>query len=122
MKLSEMTVQEAAKTITRITLPVRRITKDEEAIALLKEVGALREARTMLDVVNAILDAVPLLLDKHYADIVAITAAMTGNSAKQIEAMKLNDLLHELRGCLDDEYVRFFTSSMRQAMKDANES
>lgn len=122
MKLSEMTVQEAAKTITRITLPVRRITKDDEAIALLKEVGALREARTMLDVVNAILDAVPLLLDKHYADIVAITAAMTGNSAKQIEAMKLNDLLHELRGCLDDEYVRFFTSSMRQAMKDASES
>lgn len=122
MKLAKMKTKEAARVLVRITMPVRRITKDDEFIAMLKAMAAVNKSRTALDIVNVVLDAVPLLLENHYDDLVAVVATVTNKEAAQVEDETLEEMIADLKENLDDEYIRFFTSSMQRAMKESSES
>lgn len=122
MKLAKMSTKQAANTLVRLALPVKRITSDDAFIEMLRSMAAVNRTRTLADMANVILDAVPLLLEGHYSDLVTIAAVITGKEAKKVEDEPLEDLIADLKECIDDEYVRFFTSSMQRAMKASDES
>lgn len=122
MKLTKMKTKEAARVLVRITMPVRRITRDKAVIEMLRTMAAVNKSRTALDIVNVVLDAVPLLLENHYDDLVAIVATVTNKENAQVEDETIEDMIADLKENLDDEYIRFFTLSMQRAMKESEES
>lgn len=118
MKLSEMNTKQLAAALCRLTQPVSRIAKDEEINAALSAMSKQmreNEHMTMAEKAGALLELVPLLLEKHYADAVEIIAAMTGRLASEVETLNGMQMIAELRDSVDAEFVRFFRSSAAMA-------
>lgn len=114
MKLSEMNTKQLAAALCRLTQPVSRIAKDEEINKMLSDM-AKQKKMTMAEKAGALLELVPLLLDKHYADAIQIIAAMTGRLDAEVETLNGMEMIAELRNSIDAEFVRFFRSSAAMA-------
>lgn len=114
MKLSEMNTKQLAAALCRLTQPVSRIAKDEEINKMLSDM-AKQKKMTMAEKAGALLELVPLLLDKHYADAIQIIAAMTGRLDAEVETLNGMEMIAELRSSIDAEFVRFFRSSAAMA-------
>lgn len=105
MKLSEMNTRELAKALCGLTMPISNICKDAEVVEALK---TMQEKRTIADMLASI---VPVLLDKHYDDTVAVLSALTGKTVQQINAQKGSETITDIKMCLDGDLVSFFSSS-----------
>lgn len=114
MKLSDMNTKQLAAALCRLTQPVSRIAKDEEINKMLSDM-AKQKKMTMAEKAGALLELVPLLLDKHYADAIQIIAAMTGRLDAEVETLNGMEMIAELRNSIDAEFVRFFRSSAAMA-------
>lgn len=114
MKLSEMNTKQLAAALCRLTQPVSRIAKDEEINKMLSDM-AKQKKMTMAEKAGALLELVPLLLDKHYSDAIQIIAAMTGRLDAEVETLNGMEMIAELRNSIDAELVRFFRSSAAMA-------
>lgn len=122
MQLSKMSTKQAAKTLVRIAMPTKRITKDEKFIALFRDLVAAAKVRDALDLINVLCEAIPLLLESHYADLVAVVATITDKPEKQIEDESVEQMIKDVKESLDGEYMRFFTTSIAQTMRESTES
>ena len=121
MKLIEMPAKQAAKVLVRIAMPVKAITNDEAFIKLLHEMAAVNRVREPIDMINTILEAVPLLLEAHYMDVMTVAATIIDKPVQEAEEMSLQTLIDAVRENLDGEYLRFFTQSVQAKMNESNE-
>lgn len=112
MKLSEMNTRQLAKAMCALVPPVQRIAQDEGLNGLFAAIKEKKQAgATVMEMLGLMLDAVPLLLDTHYEESVAIISAMTGKSAEEINSQRGMQTIADLRGCIDDQLLDFFRSS-----------
>lgn len=114
MKLSEMNVKQLSAALCQLAAPMARIAKDESLNSLFAEIGKKVQSREILTNFNKmgmLLEAVPVLLESHYADTIRIMAIMTGRTDAEVEELNGMDMIDEMMKCIDDQFLRFFRSS-----------
>lgn len=117
MKLSEMSVQQGAKALVRVSASAKAIVRDDAIKQAIKDIGGA-EKKTILDQSDVLFDMVPMLLESHFADLANIVSAMTGKTVQQVSEETTKELYEDIQEFMDDELVGFFSSSIRQAMKN----
>lgn len=117
MKFSEMTTRQQAKIVCGIAASVSRIAKDDEVYHLM-ESFASDDDQEKTDrgsglgfIVQMTETVIPLLLDRHYDDTMAIAAALTDKPVSELETMGIFGIVREVRGVLDGELIGFFKQS-----------
>lgn len=110
MKLSQMKTKEAARMLCTLTAPVERIAHDEAIVEMLKS----KEQKPFLEVLADMFSTIVMaLLDRHYDDVMKIISAMTGKSIESLEEQPIMETLNDAKGIMDDDLIRFFSSSAR---------
>lgn len=118
MKLSEMSTRQLAGALCRLTPPMGRIAADEELSGVFTRLkNEMRENEHMTTAQKAaiLLETVPVLLETHYEDTIAIIAVMTDRTAAEVDALNGYEMIGELRGCIDSRFIDFFKSSAAMA-------
>lgn len=114
MKLSEMSTKQLAAALCRLTEPIGNITKDESLNGVFERIAKrVKSGGYMSDMekMGMLLEAVPVLLDSHYADTIRIAAIMMGRSDAEVEALNGYEMIDEMRKCIDSQFMSFFRSS-----------
>lgn len=120
MKLSEMNVKQLAEALCDLTAPMSRIATDESLNGVFSSIAKKMEnGMTMFERAGMLMEAVPILLKKHYADTIRIMSVMTGRTDAEIETMNGYAMINEMRGCIDKQFIDFFRSS---AVTDATQT
>jgi hypothetical protein len=115
MKISEMSFNQACDATVRLVDPIARITSDDRVEPLLKELASHQgeSGANAIRIISSMLPRfVPMLLKDHRADLVEILAILGDKKSKDIEAMKLNDVIRLVRESLDEDIIGFFKSSV----------
>lgn len=114
MKLSEMNVRQMSAALCRLTAPMSIIAKDESLnglFALIDKTAREREHMTNFEKMGMLLEAVPILLQTHYEDVICIASIMLGKEAAEVEMMNGMEMIDEMRKSIDEQFLRFFKSS-----------
>lgn len=117
MKLSEMNTQEMAACLCKIAEPIEMLGKSEKVNELLASyVEKAKEGQKgtlFAQATQAIGSLIPVLLcEESLPYTVRILSALTGKSTDEIMAQRGVQTVKDIRDCLDEDLIRFFTSSV----------
>lgn len=111
MKISEMTNDQAAKALIRMSEPVSRICDDEELIAMFTEFKNM-ESIGLVRAVGRILPKFTLYaLERHKNDFYEVIGALSDKSAAAVAKMNFPETVKLVRDSYDDILRDFFTRS-----------
>lgn len=102
MKLSEMSLDQARNCMVELTDSLGAIAQDEEVLAYFDET---RKGNSIVDLINL----VGKLLRDHYANLVTVLSALTGESAKAIREKSAGEVIALAKDVYDQDLKRFFT-------------
>lgn len=106
MKLSEMDTRQLAAALCSLAAPIDRLCADKDVMAVIATIATGKGSLAAM-----LGKAAPVLLDKHYDDVVAVLAALTGKTADEISAQSGMQTIADIRACLDQDLGSFFSSS-----------
>lgn len=111
MKISEMTNDQAAEALVRMSGPVGRICDDEEMVTMLDQISKMKD----LGLVRAIGQMLPKLtayaLKKHKEDVYEIIGALDDKPTAKVAKMPFVETVKLLQDSYDDVLRDFFTRS-----------
>jgi len=111
MKLSEMTNDQAADVMIRLSGPVSAICDDDEAVKMIDEYKQ-RYKMPLFYVVGKIIPMlVGYLLKKHRGELYEIISILSGKRKDEVGAMNLAETVAVLRDSYDETLAVFFPSS-----------
>ena len=117
MRLSEMTNEQAADTLVRLSVPLGNICDDEQITDMIKRYQGIEN----IPVINVIGKFLPEIatcaLKKHRGDVMEIVGALTFQSREKAAKMNFMATLKIIREALDDEDLRDFFTSFRGRIK-----
>ena len=105
-KLSEMTTEELARMLTRLTQPVCSILEDERVAEMMKQ--AVPGEALMTSLSRAAKKILPGLMRDHAGALLEIAALLTGKTKKDIRCMNGMEALRLVRASMDGELMDFF--------------
>lgn len=116
MKLSEMKTRDAARCLCSIAPALERIAKDPALNENLRQMSAAArenaEKETLLERMAGMIGAfIPTLLDRHYDDALIVLSRLTGKSEMEIDEQSIVQTMRDVRACVDQDLIDFFTSS-----------
>lgn len=114
MKLTEMNTKQLAAALCQLTAPMSRIATDDSlnhVFTKIQRAVKRNESMTIFEKTGMLLEAVPILLETHYADTILIIAVMTGRTPSQVEALNGYEMIAEIRESIDEQFLDFFRSS-----------
>ena len=111
MKLSEMSNDQAAEVMIRLSGPVGAICDDEEAVQMIDEYKKRYKMPLFYAVGKMIPMLVGYLLKKHKNELYEIIAILTGEKQENVGKMNLADTVKTLRESYDETLAVFFPSS-----------
>lgn len=111
MKLSEMNTKQLTKALCDLTSPIANICGDKEVMDALSVLRKVQHGESVGSIADVIAKVVPVLLDKHYDDAVAILSALTGKSRKEIDEQSGVQTINDIMACMDGDLSTFFTPS-----------
>lgn len=111
MKLSEMNTKQLTKALCDLTLSIANICGDKEVMDALTVLRKVQQGESVGSIADVIAKVVPVLLDKHYDDAVAILSALTGKSRKEIDEQSGAQTINDIMACMDGDLSTFFTQS-----------
>ena len=119
MRLSEMTTEQMADVLVKLAEPLEKIGKNDKFNGMIAEMGKINADGTLSRLqrnVIALSGWIRVLLDVCPDETFEIIAAMTGKTADEIRAQKAMQTIDDVRGFIDEDFVRFFTSSAAQGV------
>lgn len=118
MKISQMTTNQAADALVKISANAANILDDKDMMALIKDTGekGVGDAANGWNMVLTRL--VPMCLKAHRDDLFSIIGALDDKTAEEIGKLKLIKTLGILRDSVDKELLDFFDSFIRQVKTD----
>lgn len=119
MKISEMTNEQAAEALIRLSVPFGNICDDEEALKLIDQYNKMRKI-PMIQMIGKILPQLTgYLLKTHKEDLYEIVGALTMQKASAIAKMNFFETIKIIKGSYDEVLRDFFTSSAQQVIDTA---
>lgn len=123
MKISEMTNEQAADLMVRLSAPVGNICDDEKITNMIKEYQATEEMPVVKVIGKFLPQIAACALKDHKNDLFEIVGALTFQTRDKAAKMRFIDTVKVIREAVEDEeLVGFFTSFKRQNQKTAGES
>lgn len=120
MKISEMTNDQAAEALIRLSVPFGNICEDEEALKLIEEYKTASDKPLIYAIGKMMPQLVGYMFKTHKVDLYEIVGALTFKSANAVAKMNFMDTVKTLRDSYDEVLKGFFTSSIKQ-IKDTAE-
>ena len=121
MKLSEMNTKQLAAALCQLTRPMSRIATDDSlgrVFANVQHAMERNEHVSVMEKTGMLLEAVPVLLQTHYDDVIQIVSIMTGKMAAEVEAQNGMEMIDEMRKCIDSQFMGFFRSSAAMGLTE----
>jgi hypothetical protein len=122
MKISEMTNEQAAEAMIRLSEPFSNICDDEEALNLIDEMGKMKDMPLIKAIAKALPKIVAFGLQKHKADVYEIIGALLMVSTTKVAKMNFAETVKAVRDSYDDMLASFFTQSALAEKVSAKES
>jgi hypothetical protein len=122
MKISEMTNEQAAEAMIRLSGPFSNICDDEEALNLIDEMGKMKDMPLIKAIAKALPKIVAFGLQKHKADVYEIIGALLMVSTTKVAKMNFAETVKAVRDSYDDMLASFFTQSALAEKVSAKES
>lgn len=118
MKISEMTNEQAAAALLRISGPFSRLCEDEELMKMMDEIRAMKSGG--IQVVQATAKMIPkfvtFALAKHKIDLYEIVGALMMEPTGKVSKLNFKQTIDAVRESADDILESFFPQSAN-AMK-----
>lgn len=113
MKISEMTTEQAAETLVRLSAPIGNICDDENLVGIIKK---FHESKTEnIRAVGRLLpEVLGFALQTHKRDVYEIVGTLIGKTCDEVAKMPFAALLKEVRNSYDEVFKDFFISSIKQ--------
>lgn len=111
MKISEMTTDQAADVLIRITVPVSNIIHDEKSNEMLLNLATSDSKKPMQWLARNLTTVSTGLLKTHRHDMYEIVSALTGKPVNEIGKQRMLTTLQDIREAVDEELISFFDSS-----------
>ncbi len=109
MKISQMTTDQAADVLIRISVPAANIMHDDETIKVLEGV-AKGSNDPFVFISENIVPVTTVLLKDHRGDVFEIVSALAGKSAEEVKNQKITETIKDIKESWDGELVDFFAS------------
>lgn len=122
MKISEMTNEQAAEALIRLSVPFGNICEDEEALKMLDEYRAMSKMPMIQTIGKMLPKFISYALKSHKADLYEIIGALTFQTKEKVAKMNFVDTIKVVRESYDEVLKSFFTSSATLTEKSADES
>lgn len=119
MKISQMTTDEAADALVKMSEAVTAIVADSESVPLLSGLSVAFEDREGLTA--ALMKLVPFLLKKHRHEFYTIIGALDGKTEEEIGKFNLLSTIRVVRDSFDKDLLDFFSNSGEQTQPGENE-
>lgn len=113
MKISQMTTNQAADALVKISAYASNILDDKDMMELIKGTAKKGQKDASNGWSMILTKLVPLCLQTHRNDLFSIVAALDDKTVEEIGDMKLIDTLNILKDSVDKELLDFFDSFTR---------
>lgn len=111
MKISEMTNEQAAEAMIRISTPIGNLCDDEKVMELINKYQSMSE-KPFIQTIGVIIPEIVIFAFKtHKEDLYEIVGALTMQSADKVAKMNFVKTINVLKESYDDVLKDFFTSS-----------
>lgn len=109
MKLSQMTTDQAADALIRISEPASNIMHDADTIAVLEKL-VKGDEQPLSFIADNLVPVITVLLKTHRSDLYEILAAFSEKNTADIAGQKITDTIKDIKECWDGELMDFFAS------------
>lgn len=117
MKISEMTNDQAAEALIRISEPLRNICDDDDLLGIIDKWQNMENEPFIKTIGQLIPDFVLYALRKHRNDLYEIIGALTQQPVGKVGAMNFKQTVQTVQDSYDEVLKDFFTSSAPQMAK-----
>ena len=121
MKISEMTNEQAADALIRLSVPFGNICDDEEALKMLDEYKAMGEMPMIQTFGKLLPKFISYALKSHKDDLYEIIGALTFQTKEKVAKMNFVETIRVVRESYDEVLHSFFTSSVKPTNETAGE-
>ena len=121
MKISEMTADQAADALLRLSEPVSNILDDEEVEPLLKEIAGSEKRPPIKTIASLLPRVVPLALKKHRTDLYEVVGVLAQKPTEEVGSMTVLQIMTVLRNSVDKDLQDFFRSTSRPTLQVVTE-
>lgn len=111
MKLFEMSTRDMARTLCSLTQPFANLCDDREVAQAMMALSNGMQGKGTGTLADIVARSVPVLLDRHYDDVVAILSALTGKTVEEINAQPGTETIADIRAVMDGDLTSFFSLS-----------
>lgn len=119
MKISDMTNEQAADVMVRISAPLGNLCDDEQITDIIKRYGELEEMPIVKAIGQFLPEIAACAFKKHKNDLFEIVGALTLQSREKAAKMKFIETLNVIKDALNDEELTSFFTSIKGRMKQA---
>jgi len=117
MKISEMTNEQAADAMIRLSVPFGNICDDDEMVEIIKRYQEMSKDNPGIKVVGKMLPEIAAYaLKTHKNDLFEVVGALTMQTQAKVAKMNFMETIKILKESYDDVLRDFFTST-KQRMK-----
>ena len=122
MKISEMTNDQAAEALIRLSVPFGNICDDEKMVEIITKYTEAKKEPFIRAIGRILPDAIAYALKQHRTDLYEIVGALTGKTVSQVSKMKLMETVQVFKESYDEVLHGFFASSVKQIKETAEGS
>ena len=122
MKISEMTNEQAADALIRLSVPFGNICDDEKMVGMIDEFNRMKNIPVIQTVGKIIPKVVTYALKEHKEDVYEIVGALTMKTMAQVAEMNFIETIKVFKDSYDEVLQGFFTSSTEQIKKTVEAS
>ena len=120
MKISKMTLDQAAEALIRISAPVSSICDDEKLDELLEKYRELKEESIFKTVGQLLPRIVAYAIKEHKKDFYEIVSVLSLKTVEEVANMTVTDTIKVIKDSYDEVLASFFTS-LRKPQKNTEE-
>ena len=121
MKISDMTNEQAADVLVRISAPLGNLCDDEQIADMLKRYHEMDNVPMIKAIGQFLPEVVACAFKKHKNDLLEIVGALTLQSREKAAKMKFIETLNVIKEALNDEELTSFFTSLKGRMKQTEE-
>lgn len=117
MKISQLTADQAADALARLTQPISNIIDDEDVSELVTEFASSKDKAPLKIISSLLPKVVPLAIRKHRRDLYEIVGVLAQKPTAEVGKMTVLEIMTTFRESVDQDLMDFFKSSGRRSGK-----
>ena len=121
MKITEMTNEQAADALIRLSTPFGNICDDEKLTDMIEQYKALKDETFIRTVGKILPQIIGYAFKEHKNDLYEIVGALTGKTTAQVAKMNFAETIKTVRDSYDEVLATFITPSVQQIAEIAKE-